>query len=167
MPYILGVFMLSLFIMPTSLTESPATAAIVGRINTLHEQSARQWGSMSIEQMLVHCADQIRICIEEKPARSFGNGFTQWLSKLLFLKLGMKFPKNARTLPELDPNRKYMTAVNSFEKDRQDLLALIHRFNQLPEAGRFTHPLLGKATKDEIGKIIYLHLDHHLQQFGV
>lgn len=152
--------------MPTSIAEPTATEAIINRINALQPNATRQWGSMSIEQMLVHCADQIRICIEEKPARSFGNGFTRWLSRLLFVKIGMKFPKNSRTLPELDPNKK-MTRVESFEQDRDQLLRLIRQFGQLPTERSFSHPLLGKANKDEIGKIIYLHLDHHLQQFGV
>ena len=153
--------------MAQSIADLTAIQEVVGRINQLTEQSQRQWGSMSVNLMITHCADQIKICLEEKPAKMFGNKITQAISRFLFFKVGMKFPKNARTLPELDPNKNLMTKPDLFAKDRQELIALVEKFFDLPKSRMFSHPLLGKATKDEIGKLIYLHLDHHLRQFGV
>ncbi len=153
--------------MSQSISDLTAIQEVVGRINQLTEQSQRQWGSMSANQMVTHCADQIKICVEEKPAKPFGNKITQALSRFLLFRMGMKFPQNSRTLPELDPNKSLMTKPGIFAADRQQLVALVEKFFDLPKNKTFSHPLLGKATKDEIGKLIYLHLDHHLRQFGV
>ncbi|MFN8355000.1 MAG: DUF1569 domain-containing protein [Spirosomataceae bacterium] len=153
--------------MATSLMELTTIQEVVKRINQLSEQSPRQWGKMTVGQMLTHCADQIRICYEEKPAGVFGNNITQAIAKFLVTKMGMKMPKNIRTLPELDPNKDLMTQPSNFEQDRLQLVALVERFFDLPSNRTYTHPLLGSAQKSDIGILIYVHLDHHLRQFGV
>ena len=63
---------------------------VVGRIVLLKSDSQRKWGIMTVEQMLAHCSDQIRLATSEKephekptffPATSAG-GFQRWVTTL-------------------------------------------------------------------------------------
>jgi len=46
---------------------------------------------------------------------------------------------------------------------------LVDRFASAGKAGCTTHPhtFFGRMTADEWGILMYKHIDHHLQQFGV
>ena len=50
---------------------APAAHAALGtRLAALSPDSPRQWGTMSAHQMLVHCADQVRVSTGLKPLTS-------------------------------------------------------------------------------------------------
>lgn len=55
-----------------------------------------------------------------------------------------------------------------FETEKAALQATIAHFAHLSaDAALAGHPIFGAMNKDEWGRIIYKHLDHHLKQFGV
>jgi hypothetical protein len=58
---------------------------------------------------------------------------------------------------------------SDFGAERERLLDLINRFAQRgpAETGKATHAFFGKISGDEWGQLIYKHIDHHLQQFGL
>ena len=72
--------------------------------------------------------------------------------------------KNVPTLPGLT-----IKDERIFETEKQQLIALVHKFHQSDsdKMDSFPHPFFGTLTKDQWGKGMYKHLDHHLQQFGV
>ncbi|NID13110.1 DUF1569 domain-containing protein [Fibrivirga algicola] len=142
-------------------------STIQGRIDALTPTSQRQWGSMSIGQMLTHCTDQIQIILGEKPARPFGNRITRGLAKWVALNVPMRLPRNMKTVPELDPNGGLMTQPGEFSDDHDILLAALTRLHNLPEGQAVTHPVFGKMSKAQAIYLTHLHLDHHLRQFGV
>lgn len=142
-------------------------APLLNRINALSPDSQRLWGRMSVGQMLTHCTDQVRIVLSEKPARPFGVAPFRWLAKWMFLKVPMRMPKNLMTAPELDPNGPLMTQPSDFKSDHANLIAALHRLNNVPESQPIAHPVFGTMTKVEAMKLTQIHLDHHLRQFGV
>lgn len=140
--------------------------SITDRINDLRPDSQRLWGRMSAGQVLPHLADQLRICLGDKPAFMRGNALTRWLSKQYALLL-TSMPKNLPTIKELDPDREAMTRPTDFEADRQRLLDLMQRYDALPPDAPLSHPVFGQLNKYQLGQLTYVHLDHHLKQFGL
>ncbi len=150
-----------------SIANTDGRDEILGRIARLTHESKGLWGKMNVNQMVCHCADQVRICIGTKPARQKGNFLTRTLIKFAALNLPIAMPKNMRTIYELDPGKAGMTQPSGFREDRDELVGLIGHFFSLPGGQRFSHPVFGGLSKRELGKLTYLHLNHHLQQFGV
>jgi Protein of unknown function (DUF1569) len=136
------------------------------RLEQLTPDDPRQWGSMSVNQMLAHCADQLRICLGELPSRPRGNKLTQGILRWISLNLVKNMPKNMRTISELDPNKNYMTRPTAFAQDQQVLIGLYQKMLGLAESHRCAHPVFGTLTKKEVIKLTDMHLDHHLRQFG-
>ena len=139
---------------------------ITTRIEQLTPNSQRQWGSMSIGQMLAHCTDQVRIVLGEKGSKPRGTTFSRWLTKWIALNVPMQLPKNMRTIAELDPKRPLMTQPGVFASDHANLTAALNRLSNVPNSHNFAHPVFGTLTKAEAIKLTSVHLDHHLRQFG-
>jgi hypothetical protein len=93
-----------------------------------------------------------------------------WIGKLLmpFFRssiLGEKpFKRNSPTDPTF-----VVANEREFASERNRLTELIDRFVErgAAAAGTQTHAFFGKMTGKEWGELMYKHLDHHLQQFGV
>ena len=144
----------------------PATnKALVSRFFQLMPDAAPRWGRMTAGQMLVHCADQLRISRGEKPVTSVRlPDFLKPLVKWFIIKRMKRFKPNMKTLPEMDPQRG-MTPPVSFATDHATLLALLTPAAYGPHG--VTHPVFGPLSRQEFGEITWQHLDHHLRQFGV
>lgn len=56
-----------------------------------------------------------------------------------------------------------------FNKEKEELMEMVNQFYTKgpEEVGKFPHPMFGSFTKEQWGKSMYKHLDHHLVQFGV
>lgn len=142
-----------------------AAAALAARMHALAPDTPRLWGSMSAHQMLVHCADQVRVSTGRKPLTSLRvPRFLRPVLKWLVIRPG-GFKPNMRTMKELDPAHA-MTSPTEFAADRAALLALIApaAFDGQPGVD---HPLFGYLPREEFGRVTWQHLDHHLRQFGV
>lgn len=139
--------------------------ALISRLFCLMPDAQRHWGTMTAGQMLVHCADQLRISRGEKRVTSLRPpGLLKPLLKWWFVTRNQGFRRNMKTLPELDANVG-MTAPVSFATDHATLLGLLNP-NRYSPAG-VNHPLFGHLSAQEFGEITWQHLDHHLRQFGV
>ena len=136
----------------------------INRLNNLLPQSQRQWGKMDAAQMLTHCKEAFKIPLNDKPApRMFIGILFGWMMKANFYN-EKPWGKNVPTLPGLT-----IKDERNFETEKQQLIALVHKFHQsgTDKMDSFPHPFFGTLTKDQWGKGMYKHLDHHLQQFGV
>ena len=140
---------------------------IMVRISKLSSDVIPKWGKMNDQQMLCHVSDQIRMATGEIKAEYIGNPFLKIVAKRLTL-LGMPIPKGKiQTTKELN-QEKMGTKPSGFEKDRKTLIDLINNFDKnYPDNTKICHPAFGPMTKKQWGRLIYLHLHHHLQQFGV
>lgn len=137
---------------------------ILQRINNLSPQSPRQWGKMEVAQMLAHSKEAFKVPLSDvKMPRMFIGILLSWMMKA---KLYNEEPwkKNLPTAPNFlikDPR--------DFESEKKQLIELVNQFHTKgPEnVGKFPHPFFGTLTKEQWGKSMYKHLDHHLLQFGV
>lgn len=146
-----------------NLLEKSVETEMLRRIDEVTLASARQWGKMTAPQMICHCTDQIRSAIGEKPAKSIGNFFHKTILKRLVLYV-IKSPKGKVETASEFHQEKGGTRPTVFEKDKIALKASIQRF--LDASIFYPHPMFGDMSKKEWGRMIYLHLDHHLEQFN-
>ncbi|WP_407525357.1 DUF1569 domain-containing protein [Lacibacter sp. MH-610] len=137
---------------------------ILTRIHTLTASSPRQWGTLSIEQMLEHCSIQLKMALGIIPDSSkagpaiFRTAFGRWMGLYAF-----PWPKGSATPPVM--NMQTNGAVTgSFENERNQLLSLLEKVQQK----NFFHPhqFFGTMNKKDWGRLIWKHLDHHLRQFN-
>ncbi len=149
-----------------SITNESVKKSVVMRVELLSETDERLWGKMSISQNVCHMADQLRLALEQKESKFTGNFFLTAIMKRLIM-MGLRVPKGkVETVNELKQGIGG-TKPGDFEKDKGSLINLIEQFYFQYEPGKkVMHPAFGKLSRDEWGKLIYTHLNHHLEQFG-
>ncbi len=149
--------------MSNILLESSAHA-IKTRINQLQLNNQRQWGKLTIDQMLPHLVDQIRMATGDLPVPDKGNFFTKHILKHLIL-AKKEMPKNivgGARFVESNPT----PSVDQLIPLKLKVTAWIDRFVGLDATSVHPHPVFGKMTKQQWGRLVYQHMDHHLRQFG-
>ncbi|MBK9191894.1 MAG: DUF1569 domain-containing protein [Crocinitomicaceae bacterium] len=138
---------------------------IKNRLADLKRDDLPLWGKMNVGEMLCHTADQVKLAMGEISSEDCSTFFRRTLLKRLIL-MGMKPPKGKiETMSEINPHKLGSKPVN-FESDRDYLLRKMDDFIICDEKTVKPHPAFGALTKQQWGKIIYTHLDHHLSQFG-
>lgn len=145
-----------------SLFNEQAYQEIIARIDSLSENSQRNWGKMTVGQMAWHCQVPLKIAVKNKTNNAKGN---------LLLRLFFK-----KSLYNDRPWRKGLPTASlakakedkDFEQERKKLKALVEEVHLLRNRQEWNpHPLFGPLTHEQWGKLQYKHLDHHLRQFGV
>ena len=134
------------------------------RIESLSEDSERQWGSLTHEQMLAHCTKVLKVAVTDYKRQYFlGKLFGKTVVKnILANKYEMKKGiKSSKKLFENNPK--------SFDEEKRILL---ETFNEFHEKGpeffeNKLHPFFGRLTSDTWNTLTYKHLHHHLTQFSV
>ncbi len=152
---------------PASFLDPISQAALRARLDALTPTTTRHWGTMTAHQMLVHCADQIRVSTGLRPLTSVRiPRLLRPLVKWFFItRGGGSFKPNMRTMKELDANAA-MSKPTEFAADRAALVALLDPARYAGQAG-IDHPLFGYLPLAEFGRLTASHLDHHLRQFGL
>jgi hypothetical protein len=134
------------------------------RIESVTPLHPRLWRKMSAHEMMVHCTDQVRLAIGEKS----GPRINSWFLEKIVIRLvlwGMPAPKGkVETIPTLKQGAGG-TAPLDFLDDRDRLVDAVERF-RITRTEPFPHPAFGNLTRAEWGKLIWMHLDHHLRQFS-
>jgi hypothetical protein len=137
---------------------------IVARLQKLTPESQPLWGKMTVSQMLVHCQKPIDVLTGKLQLTGGLLGFLFGkMAKNNFLKM-RGFGKSAPTHPKFRIND-----TPDFESEKKLLMAMIETLGQLGKDSIAIdrHPFFGPMTEEEWGSLMYLHLDHHLKQFGV
>ncbi|HNP47956.1 MAG TPA: DUF1569 domain-containing protein [Bacteroidia bacterium] len=138
---------------------------ITSRIERLDSNSKALWGNMNCNQMLCHCADVLREALGTRPTKNLGNFFSHTFMKWFSFYILTSWPKGKLpTSPSYD-SFKGGTPVNNLKDDKDVLLKLLSNVRSADSLK--PHPYFGNLTKKEWGRITYLHLNHHLKQFGV
>lgn len=144
---------------------------IAQRLHKIQPSSAGLWGKMTAPQMICHLADSFRVTIGVKPWSTEHISVTpipmpDWFVKWVALQLPLPWQRGTPTRPEVDAE-KGGTPPAEFEADRRDLLDLLERFTRQPRDFAWqTHPIFGPMSDAEWMRWGYLHMDHHLRQFG-
>ena len=135
---------------------------VLDRLNALKPESQRQWGKMTVSQMLWHCQIFIRLAIKNEKTNKKSNPFIR-----LFFKKSMysdkPWRKNLPTLPAAKTQED-----KDFDQELTALRQLVEQLHNLSNRDHWNpHPLFGEFTPEQWGKLEYKHLDHHFRQFGV
>jgi len=123
---------------------------------------------MSVHQMVCHLADAFLMGTEQKPV-SHASGFRErTIVKWIALYAPVHWPPaRIKTRPEVDQEIGG-TKPTAFATDVESLEALVEIVTTRPGffAGR-DHPIFGPLSEAAWMRWGYLHMDHHLRQFGV
>jgi hypothetical protein len=141
-------------------------AEILRRLRELSEAHTRRWGRMSVQQMVCHLADCFRMATGDKPVRDASNVVQRTVVKWFALYAPLRWPSGIATRPELDQMTEG-TAPDDFACDVACVQELVDRIAR--DAGSLSwaaHPLFGPMSTSAWLRWGYLHVDHHLRQFG-
>lgn len=118
---------------------------------------------MTPAQAVAHLSTSLEQALgDQKPKRMMlGYVFGGLAKKAVFSDGPMK--RNTPTAPSL-----LIKDDRDLDRERERLNKLIDRAAGGPGSCTFhPHIFFGELSPDEWGKLMYKHLDHHLQQFGV
>ena len=143
---------------------------VLDRLHRLRPETPRAWGRMTAAQMVCHLTDAFRNLLGERPvtrpARApslIGRTGLKWLA----LYAPTRWPRGLATRPEADQEMGG-TRPTDFAADVAALEAAMARFLAAGAGGpRAPHYLFGALTEAEWCRWAYLHMDHHLRQFGL
>jgi hypothetical protein len=135
------------------------------RIDSLGNDSERQWGKMSAAQTLAHCASGLQMALGEiRPRRAL-------IGRLIGSAIKPKVVGNDDPLRRNSPTAGELVirGERNLDAERVRLCLLIDKFVAGGTSGCTTHPhpFFGPLTPMEWAVLMYKHLDHHLRQFGV
>lgn len=135
---------------------------IVSRINNLNSDSQALWGKMSVDQMLKHANETIIVAFGETEVKV--NFVLRFLGRILKKNAFNKgFGKNSPTAKEF-----IFTEHYDFNEVKTELIKNFSRFTEGHQSITvMNHPFWGKMTYDDWNKLMWIHIDHHLKQFGV
>jgi Protein of unknown function (DUF1569) len=136
------------------------------RLKLLRADSVRRWGTMTAHQMVCHCADACRMALGEVAPRDISTGASRSAIKWIALYAPMRWPTGIQTVDEFD-QRTAGTPPTTFPAD---VAALEHLLDRIPAGGGARwprHPIFGRMSERAWLRWAYLHIDHHLRQFGV
>lgn len=139
------------------------------RLGGLRPATPRRWGRMSAHQMVCHCTDAFRNIMRERPTGNAAarHPMREYLFKWVALYAPFAWPRGMRTRPESDQEKGGTRPVD-FARDMAELDLACDRFAQsLKTVSTRPHFLFGVLSEREWARWAYLHLDHHLRQFGL
>ena len=141
-------------------------AEILRRLRTVRPDSVRRWGRMSAHQMVCHLADAFRAVTGEKLVSPDTRLLNRTIIKWAALYVPLQWPAGIPTRPELDQERGG-TRPRDFAADVAQLETLLELITaETRRLDRRSHPMFGKMSDAAWLRWGYLHMDHHLRQFG-
>lgn len=150
-----------------SLFDEATHAEIQTRIEALTETSTPSWGKMSVGQMCTHCQRPLELAMGKRTLKSGKKpGFMKRLMFKLYKPLMYNDKPWSKNLPTV---RDFIISEDKdITAEKTKLSALVTEFHGYKASNEWpAHPLFGKFSHEQWGKMQYKHLDHHLQQFGV
>jgi hypothetical protein len=137
-------------------------AGLTGRLERLTVEERRIWGKMTAHQMAVHLADAADAALGRRPFSATARRPNRVLW-LVSLHLPVPWPRGVRT--GANPAGTILSAA-TFEADRRRAIASL---GELASASTLAthHPIFGPMTPANWHRWAFLHVDHHLRQFGL
>jgi hypothetical protein len=140
---------------------------LMRRLQQLQPGSPRRWGKMTPHQMVCHLNDSFKAGTGEKQVGSSSTFVSRTLMKWFALYVPLSWPHGLPTRPEMDQDQDGTKPVE-FNRDVKDLETLVERFSQAQRDFTWSrHPLFEEMSDRDWLRWGYLHMDHHLRQFGV
>ncbi len=148
-----------------NLFEAAEVEELKDRMAQLSADSERKWGKMNSAQMLAHCSATIGMAMGKiTPPRILVGRLFGRLAKKSLIVNGTPMRRNSMTEKSC-----LVADERNFVVERQRLRELMDRFATGGPGVCTKHPhfFFGPLTPLEWATLMYLHLDHHLRQFGV
>ncbi|MCP4399195.1 MAG: DUF1569 domain-containing protein [bacterium] len=145
----------------------PVRDTLLQRIAQVQASDSALWGRMTANEMLCHLADQFRVALRDIPVHDQSTRLTRSVVVTLVL-LGVPAPKGkVKTFPEIDQATGHGTAPTDVPHDASILREFFEKFLATEPTFSFqAHSFFGPLTRQQWGRLIYIHSDYHLRQFG-
>jgi len=141
-------------------------AEILRRLRDVRPESVGRWGRMSAHQMVCHLSDAFRVVIGDKSVSHASGLLQRTILKWAALYIPLRWRPGFPTRPEIDQEHGG-TSPSEFAADVAQLEVLFERFTtQTGTRERAEHPIFGRMSESAWLRWAYLHMDHHLRQFG-
>jgi len=138
---------------------------IVQRLRTIRVDSARRWGRMSAHQMICHLSDSFLAVTGQRQVSPASGPLQRTVIKWMALYAPLKWPRGVPTRPEVD-QEVGGTKPSHFAADVTQLEILVELVTTRKGCFGPTHPIFGNMSDTDWMRWAYLHMDHHLRQFG-
>ena len=138
---------------------------IVRRLRTIRADSARRWGRMSAHQMICHLSDSFLAVTGQRQVSPASGPLQRTVIKWIALYAPLKWPRGVPTRPEVD-QEVGGTKPSHFAADVTQLEMLVELITTRKGCFGPTHPIFGNMSDTDCMRWAYLHMDHHLRQFG-
>jgi hypothetical protein len=146
-----------------SLFDSDTHQEVLQRIENLDEHKQALWGKMNVTQMIRHSQKPLQVA-NGKLALKRPNPIMKLVFRLVKSSLHDDKPwkQNLPTAKEFA-----VRDTEDFHTERKRLIGDVHEFEKKSTNLHWPeHPVFGKFTTEQWGKMQYKHLDYHLKQFG-
>jgi hypothetical protein len=151
----------------TTLDSDTVVHDLLSRLHLLCPETKARWGRMNAHQMVCHLTDSFGLAMGLKTASEDITFLSRTLVRWFALHTSLRWPKGSPTPPEMDQVRGGTQPVE-FACDTDALEGVIQKFACKPRCYSFAqHPVFGELTEWEWMRWGYLHMDHHLRQFGL
>jgi hypothetical protein len=146
-----------------NLFEATCATEIRSRVESLRPDSQKQWGAMTVAQMMSHCSAWLEMAASgtSSPRRFVGRIIGGVVKKSIL---------GEGTIRRNMPTDKALIRNNDcdFAEEQRRLVDRVHQFSsEGPEKYKtHSHSFFGPMTPLEWATLGYKHLDHHLRQFG-
>jgi hypothetical protein len=135
---------------------------LIRRINLLTENSRAAWGKMTVYQMVKHGRLWEEMMQSRKNLKRvfIGRIFGRMALKAV---VGNDKPlrQNTPTVPLLMVNE----TTGDLNAEKKLWISNIENYSSYHNPD-FVHVFFGKMTKEQVGYMVYKHIDHHLRQFN-
>ena len=138
---------------------------IVRRLRTIRADSGRRWGRMSAHQMICHLSDSFLAVTGQRDVSPASGLLQSTVIKWIALYAPLKWPRGVPTRPEVD-QEVGGTKPSHFAADVTQLEMLVELITTRKGCFGPTHPIFGNMSNTDWMRWAYLHMDHHLRQFG-
>lgn len=142
-------------------------AELIERLRRVRPESVRRWGRMSAHQMVCHLSDAFHMATGQRRVSPATGLLQRTIVRWVALYLPLPWPRGIRTRPETDQEAQG-TSPSHFAADVARLEALVRSVGtRAVNLDGNLHPVFGAMSEAAWLRWGYLHMDHHLRQFGV
>lgn len=151
--------------MATAVLGTDVLGAISDRLQALKPETPRKWGSLDAHRLLTHLTFALRLSLGEEEGVDESTFMSRNIVKPLALYV-LPWPRGKLKVPDqwTSPPK------DTFEAERSILLETMQRFVDTAERepDRVSlHPFFGPLSLRTWKRLHALHINHHLNQFGV
>lgn len=137
----------------------------ISRLERIAPDTRPQWGRMTPLELMPHLNVHVRMALGEEQPPDESNWFTRNVLRWMVFH-GPPWPKGRIKAPEYF----LVPPQETFEAERAKLIDSLRRYAEEAEREpdkRVLNPVFGPCTLRYWGRMLGMHIDHHLRQFGV